>query len=132
MSPEILESTNGYSSRAADVWSLGVIIFTMLSGRYPFHEPDATALFAKIKVGHYIIPEHISSSGQCLIHSILRKVPGERLTTEELCEHPWFNHDFESNFSGFYNGRFDGKRIDQLVPDLSFSNENVIFQPNSV
>lgn len=118
VSPEILESINGYSSKAADVWSLGVIIFTMLSGRYPFHEQDPTALFAKIKSGLYSIPDTISAPGKCLIQSILRKVASERLTAEELLEHPWFLSDFDSLLFPSFN-RYDRKKYDQLVPDLT-------------
>ena len=126
VSPEILESTTGYSAKAADVWSLGVIIFTMLSGRYPFHDQEPTVLFTKIKSGQYTIPDNISAAARCLIHSILRKSPTERLTSEELLEHPWFNVDFEAHHS-MMPGRFDHKKFDQLVPDLSLPNEVPIF-----
>jgi len=116
VSPEILESNTGYSSKAADIWSLGVIIFTMLCGRYPFHEQDPIALFTKIKNGTYIISEPLSPKARCLIYSILRKNPSERLTAEELLEHPWFN----SNFTLALPNRQDRKRCDQLVPDMAF------------
>lgn len=115
VSPEILESTTGYSSKRADIWSLGVMVYTMLCGRYPFHEQDPSALFTKIKHGYFEINEPITSKGKCLIHSILRKNPCERLTAEELLEHPWFN----SNFETMVSGRLDRKRYDQLVPDIS-------------
>lgn len=117
VSPEILESMNGYSSKRADIWSMGVMIYTMLCGRYPFHEQDPTALFAKIKSGYFTIPEPISAKGKCLIHSILRKNPTERLTAEELLEHPWFT----SNFENLVSNRLDRKRYDQLVPDVEHS-----------
>lgn len=128
VSPEILESTTasiGYSSKCADVWSLGVIAFTMLVGRYPFHDQDPTALFVKIKNGHFIMPEHVSASASCLIHSILRKPPTERLTADELVEHPWFNADLEHLNSGISTPSWSSavrmdrsKKFDQLVPDI--------------
>ncbi|XP_002168449.1 tribbles homolog 2 [Hydra vulgaris] len=115
VSPEILESSNGYSSKAADIWSLGVMLYTMLCGRYPFHDQDPVVLFNKIKHGVYMICEPISPKSRCLIHSILRKNPLERLTAEELLEHPWF----ETGTENISQTRLDRKKSDQLVPDIS-------------
>jgi len=113
VSPEILESTGGYSAKAADIWSLGVMLFTMLCGRYPFHDDDPSALFAKIRSGFFTVPDSISSKGKCLLYTILRKDPRERLTAEELLEHPWFN----SKFDNVVPARLDRMRYDQVVPD---------------
>ena len=114
VSPEILESTGGYSAKAADIWSLGVMLFTMLCGRYPFHDEDPAALFAKIRNGYFSVPDTVSSKGKCLLYTILRKDPRERLSAEELLEHPWFTSNFDSNVSS----RLDRTRYDQLVPEM--------------
>lgn len=111
VSPEILESTGGYSAKAADIWCLGVMFFTMLCGRYPFHDDDSTALFAKIRNGSFTVPGTISSKGKCLLYTLLRKDPQERLTAEELLEHPWFTSNFEDIVPSWQ---------DQVVPDASF------------
>lgn len=91
VSPEILTTTESYSGRAADMWSLGVILYTMLIGRYPFQDADATALFTKIRRGLYQIPDTISSRAKCLIRSLLRMDPGERLAAEDVLQHPWLS-----------------------------------------
>lgn len=114
VSPEILESNSGYSSKAADIWSLGVMIYTMVCGRYPFHELDPLHLFAKIKTGTFSITEPLSPKCRCLIYSILRKNPDERLSAEELLEHPWFTSDFTLCVTN----RPDRKRPDQQVPEI--------------
>ena len=132
VSPEILESTNGYSSMAADVWSLGVIIYTMLIGRYPFQDQDPTTLFIKIKNGHFFMPEYISASASCLIHSILRKLPNERLTADELVEHPWFNADHENLSFGMSSTKIDRKKFDQLVPDVLIHGESYVYGTNQL
>ncbi|KAG8441641.1 hypothetical protein GDO86_010719 [Hymenochirus boettgeri] len=113
VSPEILNTTGTYSGRLADAWSLGVMLYTLLVGRYPFHDSDPSSLFSKIRRGQYCIPEHVSPKARCLIRSLLRKEPSERLTAEEIFLHPWFeaaSHpvctDQETNSS------------DQLVPDI--------------
>lgn len=89
VSPEILRTNSQYSGRAADMWGLGVMLYTMLVGRYPFHGQEHTGLFAKIRRGQFSLPDSISSRAKCLIRCLLRKDPGQRLTTEDVLIHPW-------------------------------------------
>jgi tribbles-like protein len=89
VSPEIL-SSQGYSGKSADMWSLGVILYTMLFGQYPFHDTVASQLFGKIRRGHYVVPDSVSAPARCLVRSLLRTEPSERLTVVETCRHPWF------------------------------------------
>uniref|UniRef100_H2Z4X5 Protein kinase domain-containing protein n=1 Tax=Ciona savignyi TaxID=51511 RepID=H2Z4X5_CIOSA len=79
----------GYSGKASDVWSLGVMLYTILVGRYPFHESDPRSLFAKISRGHFNLPESLSSEARNLICNLLRKNPSERLTAHQILDHPW-------------------------------------------
>ncbi|XP_038615996.1 tribbles homolog 1 [Tachyglossus aculeatus] len=95
VSPEILNTTGTYSGKSADVWSLGVMLFTLLVGRYPFHDLDPTALFSKIRRGQFCIPDHLSPKARCLIRSLLRREPSERLTAPEILLHPWFESVLE-------------------------------------
>ncbi|XP_053214694.1 tribbles homolog 2-like [Panonychus citri] len=91
VSPEILsKSSSCYSGRSADCWSLGVILFTMLAGRYPFHDSNPTQLFTKIRRGAYQIPSTVSCSAEFIIRSLLRKQPSERLTAQDLLHAKWF------------------------------------------
>uniref|UniRef100_A0A674AFD6 Protein kinase domain-containing protein n=1 Tax=Salmo trutta TaxID=8032 RepID=A0A674AFD6_SALTR len=64
VSPEILNSSSSYSGKQADVWSLGVMLYTILVGRYPFHDPDPATLFSKIRRGQCCLPEGLFSPGQ--------------------------------------------------------------------
>jgi tribbles homolog 1/2 len=95
VSPEIL-SSQGYSGKSADMWSLGVILYTMLFGQYPFHDTVASQLFGKIRRGHYVVPDSVSAPARCLVRSLLRTEPSERLTVEETCRHPWFTQAHKS------------------------------------
>ncbi|ENN74869.1 hypothetical protein D910_02509 [Dendroctonus ponderosae] len=88
VSPEILE-TGQYSGKGADMWSIGVILYTMLVGRYPFNDAGHANLFAKISNCSYVIPECVSARARCLIRSLLRRDPSERITSEDILYHPW-------------------------------------------
>lgn len=113
VSPEVLESTcAGYSGKPADIWSLGVIFYTILFGRYPFHDQDPVALFTKIRSGQFTIPDTVSSKAKCLLRSLLRKDPASRLTAVEALEHPWFSSNFELDVESFIPER----AFDQVVP----------------
>lgn len=117
VSPEILFSTNGYSGKAADVWSLGVVFYTMLAGQYPFHDADVSLLFKKIRHGCFSIPDSVSSRAKCLIKNLLRTDPTERLQVGEILEHPWFNR---SPLDSSGSSRIDSgsTESDQKVPEV--------------
>lgn len=123
VSPEILESNGGYSGKCADIWSLGVMLYTMLVGRYPFHDTDPSVLFMKIRRGHFTIPDTVSSKAKCLIRSMMRREPSERLTAVEILEHPWFS----SSFPITNPCRIDQKLADQTVPDLAMDDPPSFF-----
>lgn len=91
--PEILSSRASYSGKAADVWSLGVALFTMLAGHYPFQDTEPALLFGKIRRGSFALPEGLSASARCLVCCLLRKEPAERLSASGILLHPWLRED---------------------------------------
>ncbi|KAI1897746.1 hypothetical protein AGOR_G00086450 [Albula goreensis] len=122
VSPEVLSGSGSYSGRAADVWSLGVMLYTMLVGRYPFHDLEPGSLFSKIRRGHFSLPESLTPKARCLIRSILRRDPAQRLTSREILEHPWLAAS-EAPPPGPSHGRGERGSWDQLVPDVSMEEE---------
>jgi len=92
VTPEVLLSRGGarYSGRAADLWSLGIILYTLLVGRYPFQDSGPFGLFTKIIRGHFVVPDFVSSRARCLIRNLLRRDPNQRLEAADILLHPWF------------------------------------------
>lgn len=120
VSPEILNASSSYSGKAADVWSLGVMLYTVLVGRYPFHDVEPGSLFSKIRRGHFSIPETLTPKARCLIRSILRREPAERLTSREILEHPWFLA--ATGLTGIVHIRGE-REVDQTVPEANMEDE---------
>lgn len=94
VSPEILVSVRSggaikYDGRAADSWCLGVILATMLLGRYPFCDLDPAVLFQKIASVSFCLPDSLSAYARLLIRALLRRNPDERLSTAGILKHPW-------------------------------------------
>lgn len=81
--------TAGYSS-ACDLWSLGVMIYVMLSGRPPFWGKNQ---FRKMMAEEYPMssPEWqaVSEDAKSLIRGLLKADPSQRLSIFEVAEHPW-------------------------------------------
>ena len=112
ISPEILNSTKGYSGKAADCWSLGVLLYIMLTGKYPFFDTNSTNLFKKICRGAFFLPNFLSTKASCLILNLMRLNPEDRMTSEEILNHPWFSDDLTIPAK---KPRFE---YDQKVPDV--------------
>lgn len=121
VSPEILNANGSYSGKAADVWSLGVMLYTILVGRYPFHDVEPGSLFSKIRRGHFNIPETLTPKAKCLIRSILRREPAERLTSREILEHPWFASSGALG-GAVVHGRGEREQ-EQMVPEVNMEEE---------
>jgi len=81
IAPEILENKGGHSY-AVDIWSLGVIIYTLTVGKPPFETPDVKSTYKKIKMCAYSFPEHIplTDSVKDIVSKIFCLDPSKRLT----------------------------------------------------
>ena len=89
--PEIILQKE-YDGKKSDIWALGVILYTMVTGSLPWKETNTKALFQQIIDADYIVPKTVSPQIASLIEKMMNINPSERPTTEEILTHSWFDH----------------------------------------
>ncbi|XP_048661792.1 ribosomal protein S6 kinase alpha-2 isoform X9 [Marmota marmota marmota] len=102
VAPEVLKR-QGYDA-ACDVWSLGILLYTMLAGFTPFaNGPDDTPeeILARIGSGKYALSggnwDSISDAAKDVVSRMLHVDPQQRLTAVQVLKHPWIvNREFLS------------------------------------
>ena len=93
IAPEVLAgSKGGGHSYEVDVWSIGVIIYTLLVGTPPFQTSDVHATYKRIRANAYEFPEGVVNEGaRELIRRCLAPKPGDRPKIAEIATHPLLN-----------------------------------------
>ncbi|KAG0023463.1 hypothetical protein BGZ82_010739 [Podila clonocystis] len=99
VAPEVLEQIG--HGRPVDMWSVGVIAYTLLCGYTPFWGEDQPALFESIISGEYEYEEEywsdISPLAKSFIDSLLVRPAEKRPTAEHALNHPWFRAMLEQD-----------------------------------
>jgi polo-like kinase 1 len=92
IAPEILEGKTGHSFEV-DIWSLGVIIYTLIIGKPPFETNNVKETYKRIKNDNYSFPENalISEPSKELIQSILVLDPNKRPNLDQILASDFFN-----------------------------------------
>lgn len=85
--PELLKNRQ-YRGDRADIWSMGVILYAMLSATLPFDDPDLRVMMGKTKKGQYEMPKFLSPEAEDLIRRMLQVNPDHRITMKQIWQHP--------------------------------------------
>ena len=89
LAPEMINKS-GHDENI-DIWSLGVMLFEMLTGKTPFNfKGDRNQLYNSIKTLKIVWTDDFPPLAKDLISKILRLQPKDRLSLDQIIEHQWF------------------------------------------
>lgn len=131
--PELVLTRSGYHGKPADIWSCGVILYTLTAGHLPFEEESRQRTSRRVVFGdhgnpwddeeapinvqqlyNYIavtpakIPASCSSGLERLIRGMLTVDPRERMTLQDIADSPWWSAGTDT-CSCIYCQRFAGR-----------------------
>ena len=89
IAPEVLSYKYG---KECDIWSLGVVLFQMMTGLMPFEGTSQDEVFGKIQSGRFSFPADIQLSEELvsLIKGMLIVDSTKRITVDQALQHEWF------------------------------------------
>lgn len=100
IAPEILVG-NGHDHRV-DIWSLGVLICEIMSGKTPFEAPSTMQVYEKIINGMPTFNRFVTSVVRCLLERVFRTDVDNRLTLDDIKRHEFFA---DINFEALAQGQ---------------------------
>ncbi|EDW61130.2 uncharacterized protein Dvir_GJ20472, isoform K [Drosophila virilis] len=116
--PELFQGKK-YDGPEVDVWSLGVILYTLVSGSLPFDGSTLRELRERVLRGKYRIPFYMSTDCENLLRKFLVLNPAKRASLETIMGDKWMNMGFEDDELKPYiepkQDLADPKRIEALV-----------------
>lgn len=74
------EQGRTYHGSSSDIWSCGIILFALLTGRLPFDDENIRNLLAKVKHGKFAMPQELPADAKNLISRMLEVDPNRRIT----------------------------------------------------
>ncbi|KAM6082387.1 LOW QUALITY PROTEIN: serine/threonine-protein kinase MARK1-like [Chlamydotis macqueenii] len=121
--PEIFQGKK-YNGPEVDVWSLGVILYELVSGSLPFHSQSLQELREQVLRGKYHIPFYMSTDCENLLKKLLVLNPTKRGSLEQIMKDRWMNvgHEEEELKPEPEPDFIDTKTIDIMVK-MGFSRE---------
>lgn len=126
--PELFQGKK-YDGPEVDVWSLGVILYTLVSGSLPFDGQNLKELRERVLRGKYRIPFYMSTDCENLLKKFLVLNPTKRSTLEGIMRDKWMNIGFEEDELKPYNEPLpdlsDQLRIEYMIKELNLSRADI-------
>ncbi|XP_060034446.1 serine/threonine-protein kinase MARK1 isoform X3 [Erinaceus europaeus] len=125
--PELFQGKK-YDGPEVDVWSLGVILYTLVSGSLPFDGQNLKELRERVLRGKYRIPFYMSTDCENLLKKLLVLNPIKRGSLEQIMKDRWMNVGHEEEELKPYTEPEpdfnDTKRIDIMVT-MGFARDEI-------
>ncbi|RUS70223.1 hypothetical protein EGW08_022016 [Elysia chlorotica] len=116
--PELFQGKK-YDGPEVDVWSLGVILYTLVSGSLPFDGQNLKELRERVLRGKYRIPFYMSTDCENLLKKFLVLNPMKRASLEAIMKDRWINIDYPDNDLKPYKepskDELDPDRIERMI-----------------
>lgn len=122
LAPEII--TKQGHGKPVDWWSLGALVFEMLTGQTPFYSRDRERLFNNILESDVVYPPHLTPEAVDLLQQLFQKDPNDRLGSahngaDEIKSHVWFRN---INWSALYRKNVTPPFIPRISGPLDLHN----------
>ena len=130
IAPEVLKK---HYDEKCDIWSCGVIMYILLSGRPPFSGENDDEIMDNVATGKYDLShspfDKLSLSGKDLIKKLLVMNPNKRISAQDALNHPWFK---ENNSRELYNRIKDESVLKKLIHNLKVYKRDSIIQETAL
>ena len=130
IAPEVLKK---HYDEKCDLWSCGVILYILLSGRPPFGGENDKEIMERVALGKYDLQSSpfnkVSKSGIDLIQKLLIMDPKKRISAQDALLHPWFK---ENKSKELFNQIKDESTLKKLINNLKAYRKDSIIQETAL
>jgi len=130
--PEIFMGEN-YEGPQLDVWSLGVVLYVLVCGAFPFDGSNLATLKDRVLAGRFRIPFWMSSDCENLIRRMLVVNPRKRLSIAQIKKHKWL-HDINNlvDTQGKLLQQHDPLRSTSSASSATEFDEHILLQMHNI
>ncbi|XP_068729203.1 MAP/microtubule affinity-regulating kinase 3-like isoform X4 [Montipora capricornis] len=125
--PELFQGKK-YDGPEVDVWSLGVILYTLVSGSLPFDGQNLKELRERVLRGKYRIPFYMSTDCENLLKRFLVLNPTKRSRLEQIMSDKWMNLGYDNQDLKPYcepTPDFKDERRIEIMLQMGFSRDEI-------
>ncbi|OHT05716.1 CAMK family protein kinase [Tritrichomonas foetus] len=129
--PELLEATTEkIDERPGDIWSLGVVLYEMITGKLPWNVNQPEEFPAQIKKGNFSFPPQVPQMARDLISKMMDMSPAHRISSHEILAHAWLSKIRKSSLRAANGKSVFSRSIDQKPSVRSGGNSKKLLLGN--